>query len=102
MPPTILRDSVQQVVEKLTRLHSSMHIPEPLLARAREQVRILQTRVAVGKLGAHDRPERRAAIVLEYVVRQSQNQSTEKRLKLSSADLAKAVGIKYRPKVVSR
>jgi hypothetical protein len=117
MPPTILNDAVQQVVDKLSRLnggHNIHRIPEPLLDRAREQVRILQTRVALGKLGRHDRPERRAAIVLEYVVRQSQSSSsnsggsgsgstsaagsistgTAPVTRLSMPDLAKAVGIK--------
>jgi hypothetical protein len=93
MPPTILNDAVQQVVDKLSRLNDNIHIPEPLLDRAREQLRILQIRVAVGKLGNHDRTEHRAAIVLEYVVRQSQSSSSAAG-KLSMADLAKAVGIK--------
>jgi hypothetical protein len=103
MPPTILNDAVQQVVDKLSRLNDNIHIPEPLAARAREQVRILQTRVAVGKLGPHDRPEVRAAIVLEYVVRQSQSSNSNGSgstaagatiTRLSLPDLARAVGIK--------
>jgi hypothetical protein len=96
MPPTILRDAVQQVVEKLSQHISTagLIIPEPLVARAREQVRILETRVATGKLGQHDRAERRAAICLEYVVRQSQKKTSSSTVRLSLTDLARAVGMK--------
>jgi hypothetical protein len=62
-------------------------------------VRIHHKLASSGKLGRHDRPERRAAIVLEYVVRQSSatgnNSATGSTVtRLSMADLAKAVGIK--------
>jgi len=86
MPPAIFHNPVDQVVAKLR----NSRISKALLKKTNEQLRILETRIAVGKLGRLDRREVRAAIVLEYIVRQHGH------VRLSLKELAGAVGMKQK------
>jgi hypothetical protein len=102
MPPSILSDAVQQVVDKLANKRG-IHISVPVQEQAREQLRILAARVTVGRLGVTDRAERRAAVVLEYACRQqrqtgssssSDGPTTTAAVRLSLKDLAAITGVK--------
>ena len=67
MPPKYqLANAVEILATKLT----SIHIPKEAIRKAAENVRILETRVKTGSLGKTDRPNTRAAVLLELAYRQ--------------------------------
>jgi hypothetical protein len=82
-PPSILHSAVDQVAAKL-----SVDIPKEVIQAAKESLRLLETRVKTGKLGKGDKSETRAAILLEYAMRQKLGR------KLAVSELATAVGLK--------
>lgn len=67
MPPKFqLANAVEILAAQLT----SLHIPKEAIRKAAEHVRILETRVKTGSLGKTDRPNTRAAVLLELAYRQ--------------------------------
>lgn len=85
MPPKYqLESPVEMLAKKLT----SVHIPKEAIRKAAENARILETRVRTGNLGKIDRPNTRAAVLLEIAYRQ------ETKSHLPWQILASAVNVK--------
>jgi hypothetical protein len=78
---------VERLAESLTKNYA-VDIPKAAIRKAAENVRILETRVKTGSLGKYDRPNTRAAVLLELAYRQ------ETKSRLPWQKLEKAVNIK--------
>ncbi|GAX21719.1 hypothetical protein FisN_3Hh512 [Fistulifera solaris] len=88
MPLTYqLGNPVERLAEVLTKNHA-VDISKQTIRKAAEQVRILETRVKTGNLGKYDRPNTRAAVLLELAYRQ------ETKSRLPWQKLEKAVNTK--------
>mmetsp|Transcript_23485 Transcript_23485/g.32937 ORF Transcript_23485/g.32937 Transcript_23485/m.32937 type:complete len:471 (+) Transcript_23485:83-1495(+) len=83
------RNIVEVIVQKIP-IHErgNFHVTKPFIDKANEQVRILATKCSVGRLGKGDSEQTRAAIILEYVVRQMANH------RFSMEAMASAVSMK--------
>lgn len=107
--PAILRDPVDQVAAKLSSPNSQSNIvlSSWVLQQAKERFRILETRVANGKLGKLDRPENRAAVLIAHYYAARDNKASgncpppndsatasKKEFKMRWKDIAAAVGTK--------
>ena len=72
MPPLrrlVLHDPVDNLIKRLpSHFQSMLEVPQDVTA-TNNALRLLATKAPVGTWGAHDRPESRAAVLLEYVVR---------------------------------
>ena len=80
MPPIILDSVVERVAQKLNNKDEPPRISPATVQAAAEKYRLLETRVAVGRLPSSkklcDSAERRAAVLLECTAREMQQNTS--------------------------
>jgi hypothetical protein len=88
MRPTILRNEVDDVVDAISGIEPSFSVAPESIEKAKEQLRVLNVRVPMGKLGKGDQGKGRAAVVLDYILLKVGTQ------RLPIKKLAQAAGLK--------
>jgi hypothetical protein len=93
---TILHhDTVLQVTNALPPTLQRRFVTKSIVSQTREALRLVQTKVALGSLGKHDRQETRAAVLLDYVLRKQQQQQSSNNHNNSIAQPQETIDLKH-------